>query len=70
MTALTRASGLKNGDPALRKKKPEAAAITDPHAHSIKLQQDQAIEAAFGLLKGKDVLPLDALQFERDMRDE
>jgi len=69
MTALTRATGLKNVDPALRKKNSEAAAITDPHAHSIKLQLDQAIEAAFGLLKGKDVLPLDALQFERDMRD-
>jgi len=36
----------------------------------VKAQQDRAIEAAFGLLKDKHVLPLDALQFERDMRDE
>lgn len=36
---------------------------------SAKAQQDKAIEAAFGLLKGKNILPLDALQFEREMRD-
>lgn len=33
-------------------------------------KRSEVIAAAFGLLKGKDVLPLDALQFEREMRDE
>ena len=39
-------------------------------ATALKSKQENAIAAAFGLLKNKNVLPLDALQFERDMRDE
>lgn len=39
-------------------------------ATALKSKQDDAIAAAFGLLKHKNVLPLDALQFEREMRDE
>lgn len=39
-------------------------------ATALKSKQDGAIAAAFGLLKHKNVLPLDALQFEREMRDE
>lgn len=39
-------------------------------AATLHAKQNAVIEAAFGLLKGKDVLPLDALQFERKMRDE
>lgn len=35
-----------------------------------KTQRDQALDATFGLLKGKGVLPEDALQFERELREE
>ena len=35
-----------------------------------KTQRDQALDATFGLLKGKGVLPDHALQFERDLREE
>lgn len=70
MTALTRATGITVDAPTSRKKKRTEASITAAPTQSAKAQLDQAIEAAFGLLKGKDVLPLDALQFDREMRDE
>lgn len=35
-----------------------------------KTQRDEALDATFGLLKGKGVLPEDALQFERELREE
>jgi len=35
-----------------------------------KTLRDQALDATFGLLKGKGVLPEDALQFERELREE
>ena len=65
MTTLARATGLQVNTPTLRKKKRNGVPAQD-----VKTKQDQAIDAAFGLLKGKNVLPLDALQFERDMREE
>lgn len=36
----------------------------------LKAQRDQALDATFGMLKGKGVLPEDALQFERELREE
>ena len=70
MTALTRATGIPVDASTSRKKKRTAASVAAAPALRAKAQQDRAIEAAFGLLKDKDVLPLDALQFEREMRDE
>lgn len=48
------------------------AEVAAPHAEAAArlAKRNEVIAAAFGLLKGKDVLPLDALQFEREMRDE
>jgi len=50
----------------------EVAARLAKHneAASLHAKRREVIAAAFGLLKDKDVLPLDALQFEREMRDE
>lgn len=54
----------------------EAAARRAKHSEVINeaaarhAKHNEVIAAAFGLLKDKEVLPLDALQFEREMRDE
>lgn len=37
---------------------------------SLKTQRDLALDATFGMLKGKGIFPDDALQFEREMREE
>lgn len=51
-------------------KKAIAGKIVDVKAASLKARRDQALDATFGLLKGKGVLSEDALQFEREMREE
>ncbi|ELX12213.1 hypothetical protein Jab_1c08070 [Janthinobacterium sp. HH01] len=51
-------------------KRSKAEKKVDVQTSTLKARRDQALDATFGLLKGKEILPDDALQFEREMREE
>lgn len=71
MATSVRTKGLDAENRKRHSRRPqEKQAVVADGQDRVKVQRDAAIIAAFGLLKGKDVLPLDALQFEREMRDE